>query len=485
MRLTRLLLALVLLALAAPASAQGVWSAPVTLSQPGQDAFGSHVGVDQSGNAVFVWQRRDGTTDCSGSGCFRIQARTRSAGGALGPVETLSAPGKHASIPQVAVDPNGNAVFVWQRPDETTGCGGSGCYQIKARARSAAGVLSATQTLSEPGQNAVDAQVAVDQSGNAVFVWQRPDGTSDCGLNTGCFRIQARARSATGVLSATQTLSDPGRSAFSPQVAVDQDGNAVFAWDRNDDTTDCPPSGIGCHRIQARARSARGKLSSVQTLSDRGRDAFRPQVAVDPNDNAVFAWGRMDETTDCSSGPEFSPGCFRIQARARSAKGKLSSVETLSDPGQDAFDPQVAVDPNGNAVFVWSRFDGTNSRIQAIARSATGVLSATQTLSAAGRDASSPQVAVDQSGNAVFVWERLGEGTGCAGSGCFRIQARVRSAAGVLSSTETLSDSGQDAFTPQVAVDPSGNAVVVWQRLDGGTGCGGVGCRLIQAATGP
>jgi uncharacterized protein YheU (UPF0270 family) len=424
-RLTRLLLFLVLLALAAPASAQGVWSAPVTLSQPGQDAFGSHVGVDQSGNAVFVWQRRDGTTGCGGSGCFRIQARTRSAGGVLGPVETLSAPGKHAFIPQVAVDLNGNAVFVWSRSDETTGCGGSGCSQIKARARSAAGVLSATQTLSDPGQNAANPQVAVDQSGNAVFVWQRPDGTSDCDVYVGCFRIQARAR------------------------------------------------------------SAAGKLSSVQTLSDGGRDAFRPQVAVDPNGNAAFVWGRMDETTDCSSGPEFSPGCFRIQARARSAKGKLSSVETLSDPGQDAGSQQVAVDPNGNAAFVWSRFDGTNSRIQATARSATGVLSATQTLSAAGRDASSPGVAVDQSGNAVFVWERLGEGTGCGGSGCFRIQARVRSVAGVLSSTETLSDSGQNAFTPHVAVDPSGNAVAVWQRLDGGTGCGGVGCRLIQAATGP
>jgi len=74
MRLARPLLLGVLLALAAPASAQAVWSAPVTLSAAGQDARTAEVAVDQSGNAVAVWERFGGGTACGGSGCRLVQA---------------------------------------------------------------------------------------------------------------------------------------------------------------------------------------------------------------------------------------------------------------------------------------------------------------------------------------------------------------------------------------------------------------------------
>jgi hypothetical protein len=37
----------------------------------------------------------------------------------------------------------------------------------------------------------------------------------------------------------------------------------------------------------------------------------------------------------------------------------LSPPQTLSGAGQNASEPQVAVDPNGNAVATWGRSDGT------------------------------------------------------------------------------------------------------------------------------
>ena len=82
------------------------------------------------------------------------------------------------------------------------------------------------QTLSGQGQNASSPQVAVDTDGDAVFTWLRSDGANQ--------RVQARARSAAGVLSAVQTLSGPGQNALGPQVAVDADGDAVFTWRRSD-----------------------------------------------------------------------------------------------------------------------------------------------------------------------------------------------------------------------------------------------------------
>src|ERR1051325_6115370 len=78
----------------------------------------------------------------------------------------------------------------------------------------------------------------------------------------------------------------------------------------------------------------------------------------------------------------------------------------LSAAGQNASSPQVAIDPAGDAVAVWTRFNGTNTIIQSASRPAGGAWSAPLDLSAAGQNASSPQIAVDPAGNAVAVWTR-------------------------------------------------------------------------------
>jgi hypothetical protein len=205
---------------------------------------------------------------------------------------------------------------------------------------------TAPVNLSAANQDASRPQVAVDADGDAVFTWERFDGAN--------WRIQARARSAAGALSAVQTLSKGGQDAFAPQVALDDAGDAVFTWSRSD--------GLNS-RVQTRARSAAGTLSAAQNLSDPGQNAFAPQVAVDADGDAVFAWSRFDGTVP---DPDL-PCCARIQARTRSAAGTLSGVQNLSAAGQDAFNPQVGVDIAGNAVATWHRFDGTNDRIQASA----------------------------------------------------------------------------------------------------------------------
>src|SRR6266545_8247629 len=267
MRVVCLMLFAVLLALVAPAGAQATWGAPETLSDASQNANFPQVAVDPNGDAVFVWQHYDGTTDCGGYACRRVESRYRSAAGVLSATDTLSGPATNTFYPpKVGVDSNGNAVFAWVSRDETTDCGrGYGCLRIRVRARSAAGVLSATQTVSERGAGASLPDIAVDTNGDAVVVWIR------AGL------IQARARSAAGTLSAVQTLSDSGGFPNFPEVGIDQTGNAVFAWQRYDGTTKCG-GGPGCQRVQARTRSAAGARSAIQTLSDSGQDAQAAQV---------------------------------------------------------------------------------------------------------------------------------------------------------------------------------------------------------------
>jgi hypothetical protein len=195
----------------------------------------------------------------------------------------------------------------------------------------------------------------------------------------------------------------------------------------------------------AAAPSAGAAWTAPVTLSTAGQNALDPQVAVDANGNAVFAWRRFDGTN------------WRIQARTRSAAGVLGPVQNLSAAGQNATSSQVGVDSDGDAVFTWRRFDGTKLRIQSRARSAAGVLGPVQNLSAAGQSASPPKLGVDGTGRAVFTWHRS-DGT------YSRIQARARSAAGILSPVQNLSAAGQSAFDGQVAVSPQGKAVFTWER---------------------
>jgi hypothetical protein len=450
-RLAWLVLLLWLPALAVPAGAEASWSAPIAIADMQWRGSQQSVAVDPNGNAVFVWAERQ---YCNLVTCNLIKSRARSAAGVLGPVETISEPNTITDWPRVAVDSNGNAILVWRGPQGT----------VQARARSAAGVLGPIETLA----NGSYPEVAIDGNGNAVVVWWGRGGY-----------IQTRTRTPAGALSATQTLAGPNAPGWGyPQLAVDPNGNSVFVWTLADDSTDC--GGEPCYLVQTRARASTGRLSPIQTLSPGGEQSEPStlNVGIDSSGNAVFVWEFIERES----------GLLRIQARARSATGSLSANQVLSPAGRVAVDPDVAVDPNGNAVAVWGRYGGGTGCngspcrfIEAISRSAAGALSSTQLLSGFGHTASTPKVGIDATGNAVVVWESYDWSTGCGGGGCTLIQTRVRSAAGTLSATKTLSAFADvlPAF-PQVAVTPSGKATAFWRR-----GIGSGDRVNLLAATGP
>jgi hypothetical protein len=440
-------------------AAGGSLSSVKTVSDPGEHAVDPKVGLDAKGNATAVWSRSEGAS-------ARVQVVRRSAGGSLSAVETLSAAGQNAATPAVAVQAKGNAIVAWSRSDgsdvriqgtfvlNVQALSAAGWIQgpaevaldpkgnalaswfltpyLDARRRSASGDLSPVQHMTPGNVPAQNQQVAMDAKGNALIVWTEPDSNGD-------YRIQLRRRSASGSLSAVQTLSAAGQDAHEPQIGLDADGSAIVVWRRWNGTE---------YRVQLRRRSASGSLNAVQTLSAAGATAVELKVAVDRDGGAIVVWRRSDGANN------------RIELRRRSASGVLSSIRTLSAAGGNATNPNVALAGDGRAVVAWTRFDGANWRVQAVRRSAGGTLSSVKSLSAAGQDALVPQLAVDASGDAVVVWTR-------SDGANVRVQARRRAADGSLSAVQTLSAAGAQAGAPAVAVDASGNAVVVWTRWDG------------------
>jgi hypothetical protein len=345
-------------------------------------------------------------------------------------------------------------------------------------------------TLSPPGIDALTPDVGVDANGNSLFVWYQDDGT--------WWRVMARARSSAGAVGPLLALTPAvNSSAHEPNVAVSSGGDAVFAWVRASDEI--------TRRVEIRARSAAGLLANTQRMSSSDGDFRELQLDIADNGDAIAAWVRRANSTEFDSAIEarvrlangtlrglrtLSPPCdctiacdcaefpaldvspsgngflvwlqrlsefeYIVRGRGCTAGGVFGGVQTLTSVNSGA--PDVAVDDTGNALVVWSRGGPTTSYIQARSRSVGGQLGPIQTI--ANGAVSRPAVAVNADGDAVIVWRRIVSGNEI-------IQGRTRSAAGVLGAVRTFSTPGDDTSEPRVEIDDSGNALVVWSHDEG------------------
>jgi hypothetical protein len=307
----------------------GVWQAPVDLSVAGGDAVIPQVALDAGGDATAVWIRSNGTN-------YIVQAAIRPAGGAWQAPVDLSVPGQEAREPGIAVNAQGDATAVWRRSNGTN-------YIVQAAIRPAGGAWQAPVDLSVIGQNALGPRVAVDSQGDATVVWQRPNGTNSI--------VQAALRPAGGVWQAPVDVSVGGQDAFDPEVVLDARGVATAVWERFNGSN---------YIVQSAIRPAGGDWQAPVDLSVTGQNAGIPQVALDAHGGADAVWERSNGTTDI------------VQGAFRPAGGTWRAPVDLSAPGQNAVNPQIALDLQGDATAVWQRFNATNYIVQAAGYDAAG-----------------------------------------------------------------------------------------------------------------
>ena len=341
-----------------------------TIATPSDQVLnGPKVGIDAQGNALLAWTRWDGND-------FRVQARTLSATGQLGLIQTLSTAGQNASGPELAVNQNGDGVVTWTRYDGDH-------FQLEARTMSTTGARGGLEMISadlvpyEEDMDARDADVGIDGAGNAIFVWER----FDLGING----IITRTLFADGTLDAGDSLSFYGGSS-SPQVKVNEQGDIAYTWTHSDGTHD---------RIQGRIDLASAPLGGVKYLSASGQSADNAQTAIDAAGNAMFAWERWDGSV------------WRVQSVRLPAGGVPAAVETHSASGHSASDPRLAIETGGTAALTWSRWDGAFHRVQVRRLPASGIAGSVTTLSGAGAEAGAPAVAVRSSGRVLVAFERF------------------------------------------------------------------------------
>jgi hypothetical protein len=402
----------------------GMWGTPEIIDGDAVEAYSPQVAVDTEGNAVAVWYQNDGSYS-------RIYSnRYNAISGTWGTAQAIASNIGNAYAPQVAVDLDGNAVAVWHQYD------GQYWNIYFNRYDALLDEWGTAQTIEGNAGEAVVPQVAVDLDGNAVAVWCQWDGSYYI-INSN------RYDAALGTWGVVQTISDNTTDANFSQVAVDPEGNAVAVWYQFD--------GSHVSIYSNRYDAISGMWGMAQVIEGNTGEAYNPQVAVDPDGNAVAVW--MEE----------EGGNFNIYSNRYDAPSDTwGTPQAIEGNTGNALDPQIAVDPSGNAVAVWHQYDGQYWNIYFNRYDALlDEWGTAQTIEGNTRNAFYPQVAVDPSGNAVAVWHQSDGSYGSIYSN------RYNSLSGTWGSAQTIESNTGDAFYPQVAVDFQGNAVVVWEQNDG------------------
>ena len=486
------------------ASGNRLWTVGVRVNSDGgtKSQGNPAVAMDTGGNAVVVWRdSRSGKSDIygqkldrNGSKLWAVDVRVNSDSGTASQL-----------YPAVAVDRSGNAVVVWR--DDRNGDSDAYAQRLDGSGNKVWAVDVRVNSDSGTGCQG-DSAVAMDGGGNAVVVWSDDRNGHD--------DIYAQKLNGNGgkLWTVDVRINSDSRiaSRFAPAVAVDRSGNVIIVWEDHN-------SGHG--EICAQRLDPSGNwlwAANVRVNSDSGTAGqWCPAVVVVEDGNAVVVWydspnGNRDICTQKldASGSKLWAADVRVNGDSGAAYQREAVVAIDGDEdgivvwedgrsgAQDIFAQRldgsgnqlwaadvrvhsdsgtaywnghaVAMDGSGNAIVVWSddREGSDNIYAQRLDASGNKLWSADVRVSSYSGVAwqHRPAVAMDGSGNVIVVWED------CRNQ-CGDVYAQRLDRSGNrlwVDDVRVNSDSGTAVqFWPAVSVDGGGNAVVVWLYLQSGT----------------
>jgi hypothetical protein len=389
------------------------WSTPPLVVGPGdtpdlaQGGFGAaQVGVDASGNSYAVWVNDDFTT-----GFPSVFASILPFGATSwsNPVELWPSPTETivATFPQISVTPSGKAIVVWNvGPDLVGPTGANYVYYSFYDGNIWSSALPVD--LLSPSDFDTFPQVAINPSGDAVAVWNVNNSTNrtdtvysatfngNVWIPKGAISGPSQAFASGPFFTNVLTF---------PQVGIDNAGNALAIWQRQLSSTTTVgqtvvesayyTSSSGTWSLPSNPPLARGDIDFPFPEFPYG---MVPQICMNANGAAVAIWDLYTESS------------LTYSTKSKSfKKGAWSKTTDLgfNTSVKNTF-PQVALNSKGEAIATWTLnlFGGTS--IQAARRNSKGYWSFSQTVNGSHNVSKNPQVAIDFQGQGVIVFESQG-----------------------------------------------------------------------------
>jgi PKD domain len=399
--------------------AGAMFSAPLALSAPGENASCPQAAIDSAGDVTVAWLRSDGTNQIA-------QASYGQAGSALSAPASLSATGEDATCPKVVVSSGGAATVAFTRTDGT-----NSDVEASWRTTGAFGPAQDVSGTFAASGTRVSVQVVEDQAGDATLAWSsnaggiqvatQSSGQAPVSAGTRCdpsetlveFILVSGPGSAASILCSentenpqsyeivessipgvTSTLTTSSDILVGPVLAVNGRGDAVAAWRVFHFAT---PSSEG---VQAAANPGGASSWGPAVTIDNGANApgivgfsefltwGPPLASIDASGNSIVAWfsaaGLIEST-------------YQPYGQAFGSSTVLSSLSELASPV-----PVISRNAAGDTMVAWSDSGGPDNRPEASVAGPGQPLGVGVPMSASGATPSS--MAVDPSGDAVMAW---------------------------------------------------------------------------------
>ena len=390
------------------------------------------------------------------------------------PSELAKENAPNTSDVQVAVTPGGNAVAVWYEYNGANTNAWANVFTL-GTGWGTAQELQVSNTSDE-----VDTKVTVNAQGDAAVVW-----TQNNGIRSDIWYRRYTAGSGWG--TATQlSASNVGLANYSPQVAMNANGDAVFSWVNNT---------AGDYAAWARYLPANGAMGAAARIESATGGTGDVKLAIDPAGNATALWSNYDSlnsTVDLWANT-YSNGSWGAGAIIENSTESISEYSvTVNNTGvvlaawtqqitgssqgvyvsrydagagwsaattlatttnSSAYYPTVAADADGNAMIVWGQYDGSTLNAYSSYYVAGGAWGA-PVLTALGVGS---KIAFDASGNALAVW-------GAEVSQLNRVVRSSRFTAADGWGSPVLLSPGATMYAqyPQFGIDAVGGAMAVW-----------------------
>jgi hypothetical protein len=426
-------LACVSLLAASPAAAAS-FTTPVEVSEAAVETNGPQLGIDDAGDVTAAW------VSVNSYPTGQIKSAYLPAGGTWQPIQTPIST-TTCERPSLAVNASGAAVLV-------ADCGAG---KMRAAFRAGAGAAWGSPVEVTGSENATEPDAAIDDSGNAIFIWDREE------------TIQSSYRPAsTGVWGSAQSISAAGVGSFpDARIAMNSTGLAVAAWSNKESAS--------AYAINAKMRSP-GELSTwgaFKRLSSMSGEAFSPEIALN-TEGLIVAWEQRVSAERFVLNNAWGGGCNSC------GWGEDAASHQAGTTDRSVSQPSVAIDAHGRATAVWRAEEVPTVTGQPGVQSATtasinGLWSAPATLLSAGTSpyvpvfAPPPQVAADDAGNATAVWP-TNEGVYAAR----RAPGGAFEGAVPISNANSVETSVGTRFPTPVAMDPGGDSFAAWTAAGGG-----------------
>jgi hypothetical protein len=261
-------------------------------------------------------------------------------------------------------------------------------------------------------------------------------------------RIAYVHRTGSGWVSETVALPEVRTALFHPAAAVDPVGAVFVAWEKRI----YPATGSLTAEIVVRRRDRSGAWDAGRTVGLSNEPSVAPQLGVDDAGRATVLWSVTD-------GVEVTVWVSHYDAAA--GWSNAQKVATNPEPHNRRF-PRLAVSPRGDAAAVWAQYTGDRHAIHAVRyRPGTGWLPP-ESIGTGTGDESLPVVAANRRGELRALWAQRSPTQYALWSARFDGDR--------WAPPQLVRPQAAGYHSPQIALDDSGDALAAWIEVVFGYG---------------